>query len=208
MDISTIRKIMTFSLILGLCITIFGKTAFGAGNAEAGKSKAAVCTACHGPDGNSTVPNFPKIAGQIPGYVAEQLAAYKSGKRANAIMAGLVLTMSEQDMLDIDAYYAQFEGSKASIDESELVAANRGQEIYRHGLSQFSVPACMACHGPAGNGIPSRYPKVSGQFKEYLVTALSEFKSGDRVNEEMNTIAFRLSAQQIEDLALYMQALD
>ena len=208
MDISTIRKIMTFSLILGLCITIFGKTAFGAGNAEAGKSKAAVCTACHGPDGNSTVPDFPKIAGQIPGYVAEQLAAYKSGKRANAIMAGLVLSMSEQDLLDIDAYYAQFEGSKASIDESELVAANRGQEIYRRGLSQYSVPACMACHGPAGNGIPSRYPKVSGQFKEYLVTALSEFKSGVRVNEEMNTIAFRLSAQQIEDLALYMQALD
>ena len=199
---------MTFSLILGLCITIFGKTAFGAGDAEAGKSKAAVCTACHGPDGNSTVPDFPKIAGQIPGYVAEQLAAYKTGERANAIMAGLVLTMSEQDMLDIDAYYAQFEGSKASIDESELVAANRGQEIYRHGLSQYSVPACMACHGPGGNGIPSRYPKVSGQFKEYLVTALSEFKSGVRVNEEMNTIAFRLSAQQIEDLALYMQALD
>ena len=208
MDISAIRKIMTFSLILGLCITIFGKTAFGAGDAEAGKSKAAVCTACHGPDGNSTVPDFPKIAGQIPGYVAEQLAAYKTGERANAIMAGLVLTMSEQDMLDIDAYYAQFEGSKASIDESELVAANRGQEIYRHGLSQYSVPACMACHGPGGNGIPSRYPKVSGQFKEYLVTALSEFKSGVRVNEEMNTIAFRLSAQQIEDLALYMQALD
>ena len=208
MDISAIRKIMTFSLILGLCITIFGKTAFGAGDAEAGKSKAAVCTACHGPDGNSTVPDFPKIAGQIPGYVAEQLAAYKSGERANAIMAGLVLTMSEQDMLDIDAYYAQFESSKSSIDESELVAANRGQEIYRHGLSQYSVPACMACHGPAGNGIPSRYPKVSGQFKEYLVTALSEFKSGVRVNEEMNTIAFRLSAQQIEDLALYMQALD
>lgn len=208
MDISTIRKIMTFGLILGLCITIFGKPAFGAGNAEAGKSKAAVCTACHGPDGNSTVPDFPKIAGQIPGYVASQLAAYKSGERANAIMAGLVLSMTEQDMLDIDAYYAQFEGSKASIDESELVAANRGQEIYRRGLSQFSVPACMACHGPAGNGIPSRYPKVSGQYKEYLVTALSEFKSGVRANEEMNTIAFRLSAQQIEDLALYMQALD
>ena len=208
MDISTIRKIMTFGLILGLCITFFGKTAFGAGNAEAGKSKAAVCTACHGPDGNSTVPDFPKIAGQIPGYVAEQLAAYKTGERANAIMAGLVLSMTEQDMLDIDAYYAQFDISKASIDESELVAANRGQEIYRHGLSQFSVPACMACHGPAGHGIPSRYPKVSGQFKEYLVTALTEFKSGVRVNEEMNTIAFRLSAQQIEDLALYMQALD
>ncbi len=199
---------MAFGLILGLCITIFGKPAFGAGNVEAGKSKAAVCTACHGPEGNSTIPDFPKIAGQIPGYVAKQLAAYKSGERANAVMAGLVLSMTEQDFLDIDAYYAQFDGSKASIDESELVSANRGQEIYRRGLSQFSVPACMACHGPAGNGIPSRYPKVSGQYKDYLVTALSEFKSGVRVNEEMNTIAFRLSAQQIEDLALYMQALD
>ncbi len=204
----TFRRLIVLGPVFGLCMTYLSGPAFGAGDAAAGETKVAVCTACHGSDGNSVTSEFPKIAGQIPGYVAEQLAAYKSGARDNVVMKGLVLTLTEQDMLDIDAYYAQFPTSKASISEDEVAAANRGREIYRRGLSQYSVPACMACHGPAGDGIPSRYPKVSGQFKEYLVTTLLEFKDGKRVNEEMNTIAFRLSAQQIEDLALYMQGLD
>ncbi len=208
MRILTVRKILNLSSILGFCMTFIASPAFGAGDAAAGESKAALCAACHGPDGNSPSSDFPKIAGQIPGYVASQLAAYKSGERDNAIMKGLVLSLTEQDMQDIDAFYAQFETRKASISEDDLIAANRGREIYRRGLSQYSIPACMACHGPAGDGIPSRYPKVSGQFKEYLATTLWEFKSGKRVNEEMNTISFRLSAQQIEDLALYMQGLD
>ena len=123
-------------------------------------------------------------------------------------MMGMINSLSEQDILDIDAYYAQFEGTPHAIQESELASAKRGEEIYRQGVSQFSIPACMACHGPAGHGIPSRYPKVSGQYKRYLVQSLQEFKSGVRVNEEMNTIAFRLSQQQIDDLATYMQGLN
>ncbi len=205
---STIRLILTVGTAWGLSLTLFHTPVFAAGDAAAGESKAALCAACHGPDGNSVSAEFPKIAGQIPGYVAAQLAAYKSGARDNAIMKGLVLTLSEQDMQDIDAFYAEFETSKASISEAEVSAAKRGREIYRVGLTQYSVPACMACHGPAGDGIPARYPKVSGQFKEYLVATLMEFKSGKRVNEEMNTIAFRLTTEQIEDLAGYMQGLD
>lgn len=208
MRVSDVRRSFVLGSILGLCLTFFSGPAFSVGDAAAGESKAALCAACHGPDGNSVAAEFPKIAGQIPGYVAAQLAAYKSGARDNAVMKGLVLSLTEQDMLDLDAFYAQFETRKASISEDEVIAANRGREIYRRGLSQYSVPACMACHGPDGEGIPSRYPKVSGQFKEYLATSLTEFKSGIRVNEEMNTIAFRLSAQQIEDLAVYMQGLD
>ncbi len=204
----TLRKLILISPILGFYMTMVSGPAFSAGDAAAGESKAAVCAACHGPDGNSSSPAFPNVAGQIPGYVAAQLAAYKSGARDNAVMKSMVITLTEQDMLDLDAYYAQFPARPSSIAEDEVTAANRGREIYRRGMTQFSIPACMACHGPAGHGIPSRYPKVSGQYREYLVTTLTEFKSGKRVNEEMNTIAFRLSAQQIEDLALYMQGLN
>ncbi len=208
MRVSEVRRMFALSAMMGLCLMLASSPAVSAGDAAAGESKAALCAACHGPDGNSVSSEFPTIAGQIPGYVAAQLAAYKSGARDNAVMQGLVLALSEQDMLDIDAFYAQYETRKASIAEDEVIAANRGREIYRRGLNQYSVPACMACHGPDGEGIPSRYPKVSGQFKEYLTTTLTEFKSGKRVNEEMNTIAFRLSVQQIEDLAIYMQGLD
>ena len=205
--LSMIKKFLTLIISFGtLCI--LPQSAFAVGDAVAGKEKTAACVACHGEDGNGVAPDFPKIAGQIPGYIASQLAAYKSGERPSAVMMGMIVTLTEQDMQDIDAYYSQFEFTKQSIDESELVAANRGREIYRRGLSQFSVPSCMACHGPSGDGIPSRYPKISGQYKTYLVNSLLEFKSGIRKNEEMNTIAFRLSEQQIQDLATYLYGLD
>ena len=208
MKYSKLLTIFARFSVIGLCLTLFSAPAYSAGDPVAGQAKAGLCVACHGPDGNSLSPEFPKLAGQIPGYIASQLAAYKSGARPNAIMKGLVLTLTEQDMLDIDAFYAQNKTSRASISESEVAAANRGRALYRRGSTQYSVPACMACHGPAGRGIPKRYPKVSGQFKGYLITTLMEFKNGTRTNEEMNTIAFRLSAQQIEDLAIYMQGLE
>ncbi len=202
-----LRKLLTLISSIGLLCTLTNSV-FAAGDAAAGKEKSTTCVACHGIDGNGVAPEFPKIAGQIPGYTASQLAAYKSGERPNAVMGGMMVTLTEQDMLDLDAYYSQFEFSKASIGESDLTAAKRGREIYRRGLSQYAVPACMACHGPSGDGLPARYPKISGQYKNYLVTSLREFKSGVRKNEEMNTIAFRLSEQQIQDLATYLHGLD
>ena len=207
MQAAMLKKVCTLISTFGILLTITS-LALGAGDPVAGKEKATACAACHGTDGNSINPEFPKIAGQVPGYIATQLAAYQSGARQSAVMMGLILNLSEQDMQDIDAYYLQNEASKASISESDLAGARRGQEIYRRGLSQYSVPACMACHGPAGDGIPSRYPKVSGQFKEYLVKSLLQFKTGERKSEEMETISFRLTLQQIEDLAVYMQGLD
>ena len=207
MQAAMLKKVCTLISTFGILLTITS-LALGAGDPVAGKEKATACAACHGADGNSINPEFPKIAGQVPGYIATQLVAYQSGARQSAVMMGMILHLSEQDMQDIDAYYLQHETSKASIAESDLVAARRGQEIYRRGLSQYSVPACMACHGPAGDGIPSRYPKVSGQFKEYLVQSLLQFKTGERKSEEMETISFRLTLRQIEDLAVYMQGLD
>ena len=202
-----LKKFCTLILVGGLSL-VYCVSALATGDAAEGQAKAALCAACHGQDGNSVSPEFPKIAGQVPGYIAAQLAAYKSGKRPSQIMAGLVVSLTEQDMADIDAYYSQFEQTQASIAETDIAAAERGRELYRIGASKYSIPACMACHGPAGNGIPSRYPKVSGQYKEYLMQSLHEFKDASRVSDEMNPIAFRLSAQQIEDLAIYMQGLN
>ena len=182
--------------------------AFAVGDAEAGRAKAATCIACHGADGNSTSPLNPKIAGQPAAYIVSTLRAYQTGKRNHPAMLGMVQTLNEQDMLDVAAYYEQFSFSGSGISSSELESANRGREIYRGGQTQYAVPACMACHGPAGDGIPARYPKVSGQFKEYLIHTLTEYKNGTRQSDEMNPIAFRLSLQQIEDLATYMQGLD
>lgn len=202
-----LRKLFTLISSIGLLCALTNAV-LAAGDPIAGKEKSTTCVACHGVDGNGVAPDFPKIAGQIPGYIASQLAAYKSGERPSAVMMGMMATLTEQDMQDIDAYYSQFQFSKASIDESDLAAAKRGREIYRRGLTQYAVPACMACHGPSGDGLPARYPKISGQYKNYLITSLREFKSGVRKNEEMNTIAFRLSEQQIQDLATYLHGLD
>ena len=179
------------------------------GDAAAGKAKIATCVACHGTDGNSTInPLYPKIGGQIPGYVASTLAAYKSGQREDPTMGAMVASLSEQDMADIDAYYAQFDFGAASIEEDDLPAAQSGRELYRIGQTQYAIPACMACHGPAGRGIPARFPRVSGQQRDYLVKSLIDYKIGRRVSEEMNPIAFRLSEAQINDLAIYMHGLN
>lgn len=202
-----LTRIFTNLIVFGLALTLSSAT-FATGDPEAGKAKTTTCVACHNEDGNSTIPEFPKLAGQVPSYIENQLVAYKSGKRPSTVMMSMIQNLSEQDMKDIDAYYAQFEMSKATIEESEVAAAERGRVLYRQGQTQYAIPACMACHGPAGDGIPVRYPKVAGQFKEYLAKSLLEFKTGQRINEEMNTIAFRLSLQQIDDLAVYMQALD
>ncbi len=184
-------------------------SAISQGDAEAGKVKSAACVACHGADGNTPLdPSYPKIGGQIPGYVADTLAAYKSGQRSDPVMQGMVLNLSEQDMSDIDAYYAEFEFTPASIAESDAIAAERGRSLYRIGQSQYSVPACMACHGPAGKGIPRRFPRVAGQQLDYLIKSLNDYKTGSRTSEEMNPISFRLTASQIKDLAIYMHGLN
>ena len=173
----------------------------------AGQAKAQACVACHGADGNSANSGFPSLAGQVPGYIAGQLAAFKSGKRANAIMMGLAQPLNAEDMDDLDAWYASQTIAPRSIREEQLALASEGESLYRGGSAELSVPACMACHGPAGHGMPSNYPRVAGQWPEYLESQLLAFKSGERAGKIMGPIAHRLSAQQIHALSVYMSAL-
>ncbi len=198
-------RIFLSALVIGLAFNT--SSLAESGDAEAGKQKSATCVACHGQDGNSPLDQFPKIAGQVPGYVAAQLALFKSGERNNPVMAGMAGPLSEQDMLDLDAYYANQESTVEAIPSDMVEEAEAGQAIYRGGIEKYSVPACMGCHGPAGAGIPPNYPRLGGQYATYIEAQLLAYKSGERKHEMMNTIAFPLSEQQIKQLALYISAL-
>ena len=176
-------------------------------DAEAGKAKAAACTACHMADGNSIVTSFPKLAGQQHGYIAKQLADFKSGARSDDTMKGMVAALSKQDMLDLDAYYAGQNQTAGTISKDQEESARAGEVIYRGGLSKYAVTACMACHGPDGKGVQPNFPRLSGQHAAYIEKQLLAFKDGSRNDPMMNGIAFPLSAEQIKDLSAYISGL-
>lgn len=178
-----------------------------AGDVGAGKAASVTCVACHGANGNSISDQFPNLAGQVPGYIAAQLAKFKSGERQNAIMAGMVVALSDKDMADLDAYYGSLEANKGAITPAQKDAALAGGKVYRGGYKPYNIAACMGCHGPSGHGIPPAFPRLAGQHASYIEAQLQAFKSGARSSPIMNPIAFPLSDQQIKELALYISAL-
>ena len=179
-----------------------------AADAEAGKAIAeSTCAACHNADGNSTLPLNPKLAGQVPGYIATQLAAFKSGARESVIMAGMAAPLSKQDMENVDAFYTTQITVAASIPEDQMESAKAGAQLYRGGFKKHRIAACMSCHGPNGIGIPTRYPRVAGQHPEYLEQQLLAFKTNQRKHDVMHPIAFKMSEQQIKDVSLFMSGL-
>ncbi len=200
-------KLINFSAKLAIILSLSTLSFAESGDPVAGKQKSATCVACHGNDGNNVIDQFPKIAGQVPGYIANQLAMFKNKQRDNAIMWGMVATLTREDMLDLDAYYSNQEMTVAAIPPDMLEDARAGAAIYRGGIAEFSVPACMGCHGPAGAGITPHYPRLGGQHAAYIEAQLLAYKSATRQHEMMNTIAYPLSAQQIKQLALYISVL-
>lgn len=183
---------------------------------EAGKEKAKTCASCHGADGNSSNPAYPSLAGQVPGYIAAQLSLFKSGQRKNDIMAGMAAGLTEQDLADLDAYYSSQQITPGSVSEEEKESVKRGERLYRGGYAPLQIASCISCHGPRGNGVPLRYPRVAGQHRKYLEDQLMSFKAsyetpeiGSRFSygDIMTRIAFLLSDQQIKDVSAYMHAL-
>ena len=199
--------IRVFTLMGSLVLLVTMNTAGLAQDAEAGKAKAETCVACHNTDGNSPLEQFPKIAGQVPGYIADQLARFKSGERPGTVMMGLVAALSEQDMADMDAWYSSQTMTVGAVSPDQEEDARAGEAIYRGGIAEYNVPSCMGCHGPSGSGIPPAYPRLGGQYAVYLEAELKAFKSGVRAHPIMQPIAFVLSDQQIRQLALYLSAL-
>ena len=179
-----------------------------AANVAAGKAKSAVCAGCHGVDGNSAVPNFPKLAGQDARYLAKQLAEFKSGGRKDPTMAGMVAGLSQKDMQNLGAYYAS-QKVNPGIASGDAVTLKKAERLYRGGDAKNGISACMSCHGPSGHGIPPRFPAVSGQHAAYTQKQLLDFKAGTRSNdsEVMTRIAFRMSAAEIKAVSEYMAGL-
>ena len=173
-----------------------------------GKTLSASCAACHGADGNSVNPVWPKIAGQHAEYIIKQLKDFKDEKRVNAQMAPMVASLSDEDMADIAAYYSS-KKTKRGAANPELIEL--GEKIYRAGDAEKGVAACMACHGPAGAGNPgARYPALAGQHADYTKLQLHTFKSGERSNDAnkvMRTVAGSMTKEQIEAVSEYIQGL-
>jgi len=166
-----------------------------------------VCTSCHGADGNSVAPTFPKLAQQHPEYIVKQLTEYKSGKRANAIMMGFSAGLSEDDMRNIAAFVASNSAKPGFAKDKDLVTL--GEKIYRGGIADRQIPACSGCHSPNGAGIPSQYPRLSGQHADYTVSQLTQFRDGIRLNSlQMGQVAAKLNDKEIKALSDYIAGLN
>lgn len=195
-------------LAVSLAAVISTARADADGNPEAGKNKAGVCAACHGIDGNGGAdPTWPKLAGQIPEYLVAQLKMFKSGARKNPIMNGMVAALSEQDMKDLAAYFASLQPKPGAAANKDLALA--GQRLYRGGVMDAGVPACMSCHGPSGHGLPPRFPRLSGQKTPYADKQLLDFKAGRRIDsgDMMSRIAGGMTESQIRAVSEYLSGL-
>ena len=181
----------------------------GAGNPESGKEKVAVCSACHGLDGNSVVGLWPSLAGQNEKYLVKQLRLVKSGDRVIDSMVGLLDNLQDSDLQDIAAYYASQKNKVGQADESKV---ELGRKLYYAGNLEKGVPACSACHSPRGLGNgPAAYPLLSGQQPDYVAKALKDYRSGERVNEDpskiMASIAYKLDDVEIDALSSFVHGL-
>ena len=189
---------------------------FADGDATRGAAKAAVCSACHGPNGNSTNPDWPRLAGQSAVYIVEQLRLFRSGVRNNPVMKPLASSLSDQDIDDLAVYYEAQTPVGLEADPSYWKA---GEALYLRGDRAHEVPACVACHGPVGRGnLSAGYPSLRAQQSVYVVKQLNDYASGARYTATkpetasrngvmMFTIARRLSPEQIRDVASYVQGM-
>jgi cytochrome c553 len=171
-----------------------------------------VCAACHAADGNSTITANPKLAAQHADYLYKELVDFsakpgaKVALRENPVMAGLAGSLSDEDKRNVAAYFSTQKAKPGAAHVKETLSL--GQRLYRTGVSEKGVPACAACHGPAGSGIPSQYPRLSGQHAEYTEIQLKAFRDGGRRNNDpMQQIAARLSDAEIKALADYVAGL-
>ena len=200
------KKLFLIALA-GLSLSVAG-SALAAGDKNAGKAKSAACAACHGMDGNSVNPEWPKLAGQSEQYLYKQLKNFKSGERKNATMAGMVAALSDQDMQDLAAFYASQSIKPGKADETKV---SLGEKIYRGGNSASGVSACIACHGPTGAGNPAaKFPMLSGQHAKYTGIQLYAFRKGERANDAgqmMRNIASKMTDAEIDAVAEYIAGL-
>lgn len=176
------------------------KIRIGAGDPIAGKEKSALCQGCHGEDGNSAAPEYPKLAGQYASYIQKQIRNFKAGERKDPVMSEMAASITEeQDLLDISAYFAS---------QNQMTAAKRVTN--KNGKARFleAGNSCINCHGEEGKGkSPNDAPVIGGQHREYIVKQLKDFRTGARTNDGsgmMSIIASGMDDTQIEEVAIYV----
>ena len=214
------RSLLSCLLTLSCTITAFGAQASDAakaapkGDAARGQTIASgVCVACHGPDGNSALAANPKLAGQHPEYLFKQLKNFKAAEgkqpeRVNAVMNGMIAAYDEGQMRDLAAYYAAQTQKGEAAKNRETIAL--GQKLYRGGDQAKGLPACAGCHGPAGSGIPAQYPRIGGQYAEYVEAQLKGFREGARANDPnkmMRMVAIKMTDPEIKAVSDYISGL-
>lgn len=199
---------MKFKTCVVLVMSIVSVNCVAAGNPVAGKAKSNVCAACHGADGNSTNPAWPKLAGQHPEYLAKQLYDYREGRRENPQMSPMAQNLSDEDIADLSAYYAS---QKNSGGQAKPELLETGEKMYRAGNIDVGVPACAACHGPYGRGNPpAKYPALAGQHATYIEAQLNAFREDSRANDlnkVMRNVVDRMSDEEIKAVSNYIQGL-
>lgn len=206
------RPVSSFSLpaLAGaaLLLALGSLPARAAGSAEAGQGKAIVCGACHGVDGNSLNPEWPSLAGQNETYLVRTLQAFKSGERSNVLMSAQAMALTDQDMQDLAAY---FTGKARQERTADPKAVADGERLYRGGNKDTGISACIACHGPQGDGNgPAGYPAIAGQHANYVAAQLRAYRGGQRssdLNQMMRNTAARLTDAEIDTVASYVQGL-
>lgn len=218
------NKLATIFFFAGLALSALPAQAGSLvdGSAEAGKAKALTCTACHGPEGNSSSALWPNIAGQNAPYTLAQLKAFKNSMTANhtqsgsamsrmdPLMSSQAMLLSDQDMADLAVYFESLPGAAQSVADASLLA--RGEALYRGGNKDSGAAACLACHGPSGRGNPAaKYPALQGQHAAYTMKQLQSYASDERKTDGktriMRDIAARLSKEDIEAVSSYVQGL-
>jgi cytochrome c553 len=205
---------LVVSLVAALAATSAFAITPAVGPASKGDPKAAesivtqVCAACHAVDGNSAAAANPKLAGLNAAYINKQLNDFKSGARKNPIMAGIVAKLSPQDMLNLAAYYSAQKPKPGTAKDQEL--ALLGRKIFHGGVQGAGVPACASCHGAQGQGIPTQFPRLSGQHGDYIYTQLNAFRVETRANDGakmMRSIASKMTDADMKAVSAYIQGL-
>lgn len=194
--------------VLGAAAPAWAATPAPAFQADPAKGRAlsTTCVACHTADGTRGAPANPIIAGQHPEYLVKQLQEFKSGRRKNAIMAGMVAALGDEDMKHLAAFYAAAKAPLGVARNAATVA--QGEKIYRGGIAERKVPACSGCHSPNGAGIPAQFPRLAGQHADYTEAQLQAFRSGARANNaQMTTIATKMSEAEMKAVADYIAGL-
>jgi len=204
------KKAIIFALATSFISTaVLANESAKKGDATKGKAVSAVCSACHGADGNSVNPDWPKLAGQGEAYIIKQLHDFRANKRAEATMTPMAMGIaSDEDVLNLAAYFSSQKQKSGTANKDKVKA---GEKIYRGGIMASGVAACTGCHGPTGEGNPAaKFPKIAGQHAKYAITQLKAFRAGKRTNDTgkmMRNVVAKMSDAEIEAVAEYISGL-